>query len=64
MEGTQSIYIFGGFYSDHKNHLKFQTDITRLTYIQADNSMEDPLISIANIPKEFYFEAEPFCDGR
>lgn len=44
VQGTKTIYIFGGFYSDENNYLQFQTDITKLKYI--DNGGEMPQISL------------------
>jgi len=51
VSGTNSIYIFGGFYGDEKNYLLFQTDVTRLEYQRADGMKQDPVIKLRNISK-------------
>ena len=48
MPNTDKIYVFGGFYSNEKNYLAFQTDISII------NVREE--VTISNVPKNFHFD--------
>lgn len=49
VQRSNKIYIFGGFYTNQQNYLKFQTDITVISY-------DDSALVVENAPKEFHFD--------